>query len=149
MPCIVCLSRYKTADRRRADVEDANNDNNDADDNSTGPPDISNIMVLRPITESSTVTANPETSGVRHRGTEQEDIDNETPEPPQETAATDSEVVNPVAANSDLQTPDKNASGHITFSPETYNRPTRDRALRVPGPREFEKGASYPNSSRK
>lgn len=38
------------------------------------------------------------------------------------------------------QTPPKSGPGHITFAPQTHPAPSSNRALRVPGPRDFERG---------
>jgi hypothetical protein len=40
--------------------------------------------------------------------------------------------------------PDRNTQGHIAFSDETYNKPSLGKALRIPGPREFERGNLLP-----
>ncbi|KAK2759414.1 low affinity potassium transporter [Arachnomyces sp. PD_36] len=38
------------------------------------------------------------------------------------------------------QTPQKSGPGHITFAAQTHPAPSSNRALRVPGPRDFERG---------
>lgn len=36
--------------------------------------------------------------------------------------------------------PDRSGPGHISFSSDTFDKPKREKALRIPGPREFESG---------
>lgn len=133
------------SERRRSDVENGNNDNTDSDGDTETPPDLSNIRVLHPISETGTGKAPEiESSGLRQRIPEREHADEtavESQVEPKPGPANEEEAPSPPAAQGS-ELPDRSAPGHITFSPETYNRPTRGRALRIPGPREFEKGAT-------
>ncbi|KAL1955096.1 hypothetical protein VTO42DRAFT_9030 [Malbranchea cinnamomea] len=126
---IVRLSRQRTLDRNRPNVEEGNNGD------STNSPSTADIRVLRPVPESG--AASSETTSLRHRGSRKES-DSAPAEPANTETSQEAAVNNPPAASPEL--PDRSAPGHITFSPDTYNKPSRGRALRIPGPREFEKG---------
>lgn len=143
------------SERRRSDVENGHNTNTDSDGDTETPPDLSNIRVLHPIAEAGMGKApETDTSGLRQRMPEREHTDETAVESqadsqadpqaePQSGSANEEETQRARAAQSS-GLPDRSAPGHITFSPETYNRPTRGRALRIPGPREFEKGVDLP-----
>jgi hypothetical protein len=75
-------------------------------------------------------------SGLRQRTTEQDSSSASTLPADVSTGQAASEALQDSA--------DRHTPGHITFSPETYEKPVRGRALRIPGPREFERGISCP-----
>lgn len=126
------LSGQKSLARRfnpEADSVPNPNINNDADGDS--PTAANNIRVLRPT------SSNPESQAnfLRQRVEKRDDS------PAGEKQAGDAATKSTEQEDSPSPEPaDKSTGGHITFSPETYNKPPRDRALRIPGPREFERG---------
>ena len=129
------LSRQKSL-ARRVNPEEGSIPNPNIDDvvNGKVSPIDSNIRVLRPT------STNPESPSqlLRQRVEKRDGLTDEKPERDKGAATNDTEQEDETATP---EPPERSATGHITFSPETYDKPTRGRALRIPGPREFERGS--------
>ncbi|EAS35498.3 trk family potassium uptake protein [Coccidioides immitis RS] len=119
---IVQLSRLPSSERSRAQLLSVSPKAQSSDD--TAYPH--NIRVLRP----DPAHEEADMVNLRQRPAAKRDESSDSP-----TA----EDQSPSSENNNAERPPVQP-GHITFSSDTFDKPNRGKALRIPGPREFEKG---------